>query len=95
MATLLLLVVMENNNRSSEDSVADENVYGYCDKMFSFGVTKSTIYYPKWEFGLALLNFVAAQHHTGYVCKVSREMDQKVQWVNEIYVANLFEYWMC
>ena len=79
VAILLLLVVMENNNRSNEDNIEDENVYGYCDKTYSFGVTKSTIYNPKSDFGLALLNFVAAQHHTGYVCKISREMDQKVR----------------
>ena len=63
---------------SSENSfLEDENPYGFCDRCFSFGVKKSTMYYPKSDFGLELRSFVTAQQFTGYMCKVSREIDQK------------------
>ena len=53
---------MMDSNTSYEDSVLEDgNPYGFCDRSFSFGVTKSTMYYPKADFGLELISFVAAQ----------------------------------
>ena len=70
--------MMDSNTSYEESVLEDRNPYGFCDRDFSFGVTKSTMYYPKADFGLEL-SFVTAQQHTGYVCKISREVDQKIE----------------
>lgn len=61
-----------------EEADRNSNPYGYLEQRYSFGVKSKTggVYLPKSDFSIKLLYFVEAGHLTGYVCSVTRELDQ-------------------
>ena len=63
-----------------EDEGADHNSnpYGFLEQDYSFGVKGKGggAFLPKSDFSIKLLYFVEAGHLTGYVCSVTRELDQ-------------------
>ena len=66
---------------TAQDEEALRNPYGYAEQGCTFGVRRKGMYYPKSNFCLRLLYFVNAQKFTGYVCEISREMDEVTKFV--------------
>lgn len=64
---------LENSFSETDEA---ENPYGFCDKELSFGIFKGSLYLPKSDFSLELIDFVKAKAHTGYVCSVTRQFDR-------------------
>jgi len=57
----------------------DDNSYGFHEPDHTFGVTRKGKILPEVlvGFSLQLIYFVSAKHHTGYVCKITRDVDKK------------------
>ena len=66
---------------SEVNAVDAGNPYGFHEKDSTFGVRKKRVYYPNSDFSFQLINFVSAMHHTGYLCKVTREIDEKSRYI--------------
>lgn len=72
-----------NSSFTQSDPEDDEaghksNPYGFLEQNYSFGVKGKGegVFLPKSDFSIKLLYFVEAGHLTGYVCSVTRELDQ-------------------